>query len=231
MTNFSIKVVLDTVCPWCYLGHRRLQKAISAYQAAHASAATTGGGSTDTDTFTITWHAYYLNPEAPPYPGIEKKAYLERQFQVGLLQAMQARLAEAGAADGVKFQFGGKTGRSRDSHRLVYLAGQKLGSEAQTRVVEALGRAYFLNEENITDKAVLVRAAVDADVGIDAVEAKKWLDGDEGGAEVDREALEETTKYINAVPHFTIQGKYVVEGAEQPQVFLEIFEKVKKEEK
>jgi predicted DsbA family dithiol-disulfide isomerase len=216
---------------WCYLGHRRLQKAISAYQAAHASAATTGGGSTDTDTFTITWHAYYLNPEAPPYPGIEKKAYLERQFQVGLLQAMQARLAEAGAADGVKFQFGGKTGRSRDSHRLVYLAGQKLGSEAQTRVVEALGRAYFLNEENITDKAVLVRAAVDADVGIDAVEAKKWLNGDEGGAEVDREALEETTKYINAVPHFTIQGKYVVEGAEQPQVFLEIFEKVKKEEK
>jgi predicted DsbA family dithiol-disulfide isomerase len=144
---------------------------------------------------------------------------------------MQTRLAQAGSEEGVAFRFGGQTGRSRDSHRLVYLAGQKLGSEAQTRVVEALGSAYFLKEENITDKAVLVRAAVDADVGIDAVEAKKWLDRDEGGAEVDREALEETTEYINAVPHFTIQGKYVVEGAEQPQVFLEIFEKVKKEEK
>jgi predicted DsbA family dithiol-disulfide isomerase len=144
--------------------------------------------------------------------------------------AIFARLSAAGAQEGIPFKFGGQTGRTRDSHRLIYLTGQKYGGETQTKLVVDLFRAYFEEEKNITDKAVLLKAAVGGAAGIPQAEAQAWLDGDDGGAEVDREAAEATReKFVTGVPHFTIQEKYVVEGAEEPDAFVDVFERVKKD--
>lgn len=93
----------------------------------------------------------------------------------------------------------------------------------------ALFRAYFEEEKNITDRAVLLEAGVKA--GLDKAEVEKLLDSDEAGAEVDADAERARRSFISGVPHFTIQGKYVVSGAESPDAFLEAFDAVKQEEK
>ncbi|KAL1967284.1 hypothetical protein VTN77DRAFT_3330 [Rasamsonia byssochlamydoides] len=219
MTQYNIDIVSDTVCPWCYIGYRRLSKAISQHRQTHPG-----------DTFAITWHAFYLNPHAPAYPGVNKRAMYESKFGgAAQTDAIFARLSAAGAQEGIQFKFGGQTGRTRDSHRLIYLAGKKYGAETQTKVVVDLFRAYFEEERNITDKAVLLKAAVSGG-GIPQAEAQQWLDSDDGGAEVDREAAEATNvKFVTGVPHFTVNGKYVVEGAEEPDAFVDVFERVKAE--
>lgn len=97
----------------------------------------------------------------------------------------------------------------------------------QTRVVEELFRAYFEEERNITDRAVLVDAAVKA--GLERGEMEKLLESEAAGREVDAEAERAQRQLVTGVPYFTIQGKYAVGGAEEPEVFKEIFEKVKRD--
>ena len=87
-----------------------------------------------------------------------------------------------------------------------------------------LFRAYFEEEKNITDRGVLVEAAAAA--GLDTAAVEKFLAGEEGGREVDAEAERARGRLVSGVPFFTIQDRYVVEGAEEPAAFLEIFEKV-----
>ncbi|KAI9805761.1 MAG: hypothetical protein M1833_005254 [Piccolia ochrophora] len=214
MTHFDIQVVSDTVCPWCYVGKTRLDKAIATYRSAHPSSA---------DTFSTSWHPFYLNPSAPT-TGVSKGAYYEQKFGAARTAAIFERLAAVGRAEGIAFKFGGKTGNTRASHRLMELAKRK-SAEAETRLVEELFAAYFESERDITDHDVLVAAAVRA--GIEEGEARGWVDGDEGGEKVDEEARRAARRMISGVPHFTIQGKYELGGAQEPEAFLEIFEKVK----
>lgn len=184
------------------------------------------------DTFELHWHAFYLNPQAPAFPGGNKRELYEAKFGgAARVNAIFARLTAAGHSAGIEFRFGGNTGRTRDSHRLLYLAGQKYGAEVQTKIAEALFRAYFEEEANITDRAVLLKAAVQGtDSAIAPDEVQRWLnddDADLGGKEVDREAYEATARFVTGVPHFTIQGKYVIEGGQEPEAFLDVFERVK----
>lgn len=95
----------------------------------------------------------------------------------------------------------------------------------QTRVVEELFSAYFENEGDITSHAVLLNAAKKA--GLEEKEAKAWLDSDKGGKEVDAEVEEARDNQISGVPNFTLEGKYMIGGAQDPEVFLSLFEKIK----
>lgn len=162
------------------------------------------------------------------------------KFGADRAAAIFSRLAAAGEGDGIAFKFGGNTGSTRDSHRLLWYAGEeeaKKGSTdsasgviggLQTRVVEQLFRAYFEEEKNITDPAVLLDSAVGA--GLDRGEVEKLLGSDLGGEEVDREAKDASRRLVTGVPYFSVQGKYSVEGADEPETFLEVFERVKAEE-
>lgn len=162
------------------------------------------------------------------------------KFGADRASAIFTRLAAAGEGDGIAFKFGGNTGSTRDSHRLLWYAGEEETKSAdtakttgviggmQTRVVEQLFRAYFEEEKNITDPAVLLDAAVGA--GLDQGEVQKVLDSDLGGPEVDEEAQTASRRLVTGVPFFSIQGKYSVEGADEPEAFLEIFERIKAEE-
>ena len=134
------------------------------------------------------------------------------------------RLGDVGKDVGINFSFGGRMGNTRDSHRIVQL-GKTKGPEVQTKVVEELHAGYFENEKDITDHKFLKSAAVKAGLGEDEVEA--WLESDKGGNEVDREVKEAQMKNIGGVPHFTVQDKYEVGGAQDSQAFVEIFEKIK----
>ncbi|KAL3477971.1 thioredoxin-like protein [Aspergillus californicus] len=226
MTSFSIQIISDSVCPWCYVGLRRLTTAITTHKKTNP-----------TDTFTLSWSPFYLNASSPGYPGVNKKAFYESKFGAGRTDAIFSRLAGVGEGEGIKFSFGGMTGKTRDSHRLIWFAGLKekeRGMEdagngkvggLQTRVVEGLFRAYFEEEKNITERGVLLAAGVQA--GLDQGEVEGLLDGDAGGKEVDFEAEKARRQLVSGVPYFMVQGMYAVEGADEPGTFLEIFEKVK----
>jgi len=134
------------------------------------------------------------------------------------------RLTQVGKDCGINFKFGGKTGNTRDSHRLIQL-GKSKSPAMQTRVVEELFATYFENEGDITDHGVLQKAAVKA--GLEEKEVLKWLKSDLGGPEVDKEVEEARLNQISGVPNFTIQGKYEVGGAQDPGVFFRLFEKIK----
>lgn len=116
---------------------------------------------------------------------------------------------------------------------MIWYAGQLDKGSAKrglaTGVVNGLFKAYFEEERNITDWEVLVDAAVKAGIGRD--EVVKLLESDEGGAEVDEEAERARRRLVTGVPYFTVQGHYAIGGAEEPGVFLEVFNRVKEEEK
>ena len=139
---------------------------------------------------------------------------------------MQERLAQLGKSDGIDFKFGGKTGNTRDSHRLIQL-GKAKSPAVQTRVVEELFAAYFENEKDITSHDVLVDAGVKA--GLNAAEVKEWLESGQGGPEVDKEVQEAYEQSISGVPNFTIQDQFEIGGAQEPAAFVQLFEKIKKQ--
>ncbi|KAL8918127.1 MAG: hypothetical protein Q9172_005554 [Xanthocarpia lactea] len=214
MTNFNISIVSDTVCPWCYVGKTNLDHAISLYKSAHPD---------HMDTFSTTWYPFYLNPDAPK-AGVDKRQYYTSKFGPERTPLIFDRLASVGKSVGIDFKFGGKTGNTRDSHRLIQLAKTK-GPEMQTKVVEELFKAYFEHEEDITSHTVLKAAAENA--GLQGAEIDEWLESDKGGREVDEEVLEAQMKAVSGVPHFTLQDKYEVGGAQGPEAFVQIFERIK----
>jgi predicted DsbA family dithiol-disulfide isomerase len=191
------------------VGKKRLEKAISLYHKTRDPTAE----------FNITWSPYYLDPAAPKVGMDKTERYIQKFRDPARVKAMQARLGQIGGTVGIKFNNGGKTGNTRDSHRLVQLG--KTKSEAvQTRVVEELFAGYFENEEDITSKEFLLRAGVKA--GLKEAEVKDWLDSDKGGKEVDEE-VDSVASWVRGVPNFTIQGKYQIDGAQEPEEFLEVF--------
>lgn len=156
--------------------------------------------------------------------GVDKIAYYEQRFGSDRTTMIIERLRQTGQEVGIAFKFGGKTGNTRDSHRLIQL-GKSQSPALQTRVVEELFASYFENEEDITSKEVLLGCAKKA--GLDEGEAREWLASDKGGREVDEEVKEAQMGGVSGVPNFTIQGKYEVGGAQDPGVFLRLFEKIK----
>lgn len=217
MTHFTISIVSDTVCPWCYVGKTKLDAGIAAYKLAHPSAA---------DTFSTTWLPFYLNP-ASPNPGVNKLAYYKSKFGEDRAAMMIERLTAVGKDVGINFSFGGKTGNTRDSHRLIQL-GKTKGPELQTKVVEELFKSYFENEGDITSHDMLQTAGVKA--GLDAVDVKEWLNSDKGGPQVDREVMEAQIRGVSGVPNFMMQGKYEIGGAQDAESFVKVFERIKEME-
>ncbi|QIW96328.1 hypothetical protein AMS68_001846 [Peltaster fructicola] len=211
MTNYKINVVSDTVCPWCYIGKKRLDVAIKEHQAQNPQ-----------DTFTTSWYPFYLNPDAPK--SIDKMAYYEKKFGVDRTRMIQGHMKKIGEQYGINFGWDGKTGNTRDSHRLIQLAKTK-GEAVQTRVMLELFNMYFEANEDITSVDALIARGVKG--GLDEAEVKDWMTTGKGGAEVDKEVAQAQRRFISGVPNFTINDKYEVRGAEEPAAFLEIFESIK----
>src|SRR5271170_1087905 len=135
-------------------------------------------------------------------------------------------MAQVSSSEGLNFKFGGKTGVSRNGHRLVHYAQNHGGEEAQNRAMLGLWRRYFEEEVDITELDVLVETGVEADLG-SADEIKKYLESGADGKEVDERAEEARHKGINGVPHYEIQGRWEVSGAQDPVAFETLFRRWK----
>jgi len=102
--------------------------------------------------------------------------------------------------------------------------GKTKGSEMQTRVIEELFAAYFENERDITSRDVLREAGLKA--GLEEKEVEQWLGSDEGGEAVDKEVEEAQEGFISGVPYFSVEGRYHLEGAQEPEAFVDVFERI-----
>ena len=200
----------------CYIGLKRLQKAIAIYQK------TVPGGSVDE--FHVSWEPYYLDRNPPPQ-SIPKRARMLQRF--GNEEAMEKAielLKRRGYAEGIDFKFDGKIGSTRASHKIIKLAGLKSG-ELQNRVVESLFLGHLEENKDIDEFDDLVEMA--ARGGLEREEVKDLLrrDGDEG---VDREASKARESGINGVPRFLINSE-AIDGAQDPSDFFDLFLTLKEE--
>ena len=134
-----------------------------------------------------------------------------------------------GEQEGIKFNNDAKTGNTRDSHRLIEYAMHNGGEAMQTKVVEALFKAYFEDGADITSSKVLTDAAVGAGLPSDSVQ--HVLESNEGGDVVDKEAGEARENGVNGVPYFVINDMFAVEGAQEPQAFNQLFNRIKEKSK
>lgn len=224
MTNYNIDIVSDVVCPWCYIGHTRLSRAIINHQKTYPD-----------DTFKLTYKPFYLAPppqlksnSTPPFPVASRprqEVYAEK-FGSERAQQITTMMAQVSASEGLHFKFGGKTGVSRNGHRLVHYAQNHGGEEAQNKTMVGLWRRYFEQEVDITELDVLVEIGVEAGLGR-AEEVKKYLERGDDGREVDLLAEEARQKGISGVPHYEIQGTWQISGAQEPLAFETVFKRWK----
>lgn len=204
----QIDVISDTVCPWCYIGKRRLERAIAARP--HIS-------------FDVRWRAYRLDPKVPR-EGYDRKAYLEAKFGGGeRVKAMGEAIRMAGESEGIAFAYDRilKTPNTLDSHRLVRWA-ETAG--VQNDAVERLFAAYFEQGRDIGDRAVLIEIANEAGMDGDLVSGLLARDAD---AElVEREDAQAHRMGVSGVPTFIFANKYSATGAHAPRILLQVIDKV-----
>jgi predicted DsbA family dithiol-disulfide isomerase len=196
-----IDVVSDVVCPWCYLGKRRLEAALKEESAA-----------------VVRWRPYQLDPTIPAQ-GLDRKAYMRAKFGEGpRISEAQARLKALGAEVGVAFDFDAiqRAPNTLDAHRLIRFATEAGVADA---MVERLFADYFERGRDIGDRAVLLAAAKDC--GLDVAEAAARLDGDEGVEEVRGEIASAQRMGVEGVPFFVFAEKYALSGAQSEDVFTQ----------
>jgi predicted DsbA family dithiol-disulfide isomerase len=205
--TITIDVTSDVICPWCYVGKRRLEKAI----------ALAGGGDVR-----VRWHPFQLNPRMPK-AGVNRKEYRSAKFgSCERSLALDAQVAAAGRAEGIPFAHDKieRTPNTFDAHRLIWLADQ---NGVQDAVVEAVFRAYFTEGQDISHTPTLLDVAAGA--GLDRSRAEALLNGDEG-MEAIRAAEEQARRDgVQGVPFYVINGTLAVSGAREPRDFLAAFQK------
>jgi predicted DsbA family dithiol-disulfide isomerase len=204
-----IDIVSDVICPWCFIGKRRLERALE--QRAEPAVS-------------ITWRAFQLNPEMPP-GGMARADYIAAKFG-GTAHAARiyAAIAEAGSGENIAFAFDRirRTPNTRDAHRLIRYA--TLAGNADP-VVEALFAAYFEQGRDIGNRAIL--ADIAAECGFVRAEVADWLAGDAGLEEVLGEDRSARRLGIAGVPCFILDGGYSISGAQEPEFFFPLFDLVR----
>lgn len=204
----QIDIVLDVICPWCFIGKRRLEKALAMRPEIEAE---------------FSWRPFQLNPDMPN-AGMARQDYLAAKFG-GAQHAgrIYQTVADAGASVGIPFAFDRirRMPCTRDAHRLIRHAEARGRADA---LVEQMFRAYFLEAQDLGDRMTLTEIAVAA--GLDRAETRRFLDGTAGLAEVVAEDRGARRLGINAVPCFVFEGQYAVSGAQEPEFFLPVFDLV-----
>lgn len=207
----EIDVVSDTICPWCYVGKRRLERALAGF---------------DADEVRVRWHPFQLNPDLPR-EGMDRAEYVAAKFGgAEAARAVYDRIREAGAEEGIAFAFERmpRTPNTFASHRVVRFAGRE---GRQDEIVEALFRAVFMNGRDIGDFETLVD--VGAECGIDPVALAEHLAGAEEADALRAEEERSRRMGVTGVPFFIIGGRYAVTGAQDPAVLRGVLDRVAEE--
>lgn len=196
----TVEVYSDVICPWCYVGKRRLERAIQ--QAG------------DTVKTHVAWRPFQLNPTMPQ-KGMDRTAYLTAKFgSPDRFKEMEQRLLEAGRAERIPFAFE-KIARTPNTfivHRLIWYSGIQGRQDA---MVDRLFKGYFEEGLDIGSLSILVELADQA-----GLRANEFLMSEEGAAEVKAEESVGHKIGIRGVPYFVFDGTYGLSGAQPPEVFL-----------
>jgi len=203
-----LDVISDPICPWCFIGKTRLEKALEKYPE---------------PIFDIEWHPYMLNPDMPP-EGMDRRAYLEQKFggREGAA-SVYGQIADAARETGIDIDFDAiqRTPSTLDAHRLIHWAGIE---GVQNAVVDGLFRAYFQQGKDISDPAVLSEVAAQA--GMDAQVVTRLLAQD-----VDREGIRQRAalvreRGVQGVPCFIIDNSRVVQGAHPAETWVQLIDQM-----
>jgi predicted DsbA family dithiol-disulfide isomerase len=200
----KVDVWTDIVCPWCFIGITRFERAIAQFDGDVA----------------VQLHAFQLDPAAP-VPGIPALERYARKFGDEAPHLLK-RVTDEGAKDGIEMRFDRAiTGNTFDAHRLLRLAAP---SGKQRELEMSLYRAYFTEGFDITDRFVLADRAATA--GLDREAALTYLNGDDGVDEVRRDLETALERGISGVPAFVFEDRYLLPGAVDTNTFLQVFEQV-----
>jgi predicted DsbA family dithiol-disulfide isomerase len=211
MANYQpvrIDVVSDVVCPWCFIGKRRLEKAIALNPDIPVE---------------VHWRPYFLN-DWIPREGISREQYLTTKFgSPERYKGIAQRVSAAASAEGLTYAIDkiSRQPNTLDAHRLIRWA-DATGKAAEMK--QKLMDLYFTEGADLTTHAVLVQAAVD--IGLEPEDIRAALESDRDVAEVEREALSAKEAGIEGVPCFIFSGKFAVSGAQEPEYLAEAIARI-----
>ncbi|HXD47073.1 MAG TPA: DsbA family oxidoreductase [Pseudolabrys sp.] len=203
-----IDVVSDVVCPWCFIGKRRLEKALALASDVPVE---------------VHWRPYFLNDWIPP-EGIAREQYLTTKFgSPERYNGIAQRVRAAAAAEGLDYAMDriSRQPNTRDAHRLIRWA-DGIGKAAAMK--QRLMDLYFTEGADLSNEAVLVQAA--ADIGLDPEDIRTALDSDKDVAEIDAEVEAAKEAGIQGVPCFILDGKYAISGAQEPEALAEAIQQI-----
>ncbi|MCW2834055.1 MAG: Disulfide bond formation protein DsbA [Nocardioides sp.] len=207
-----IDIWSDVVCPWCYIGKRRLEAALSTFE--HA------------EDVEVVWHSFQLDPGAPTSPTESTSVMLARKYgqsPAGARQ-MQDQVTSVAAEDGLAFRLPETLHvNTLDAHRLIHLALDQGGPELQGVMKEALLSAYFIEARNVADHDVLREVATSA--GLDSAAVDRMLASDEHANDVIADIEQARSLGANGVPFFVIDSAFGVSGAQPAEVFSQVLER------
>jgi len=204
----KVDIWSDVVCPFCYIGKRRLEEALGSF--AHR------------DDVEVVWHSFQLDPAAPAIAEGRTVEKLATKYGMTLEQAVAAQESLAANAATVGLQFNWqetKSGNTFDAHRLIHFAATQGRADAMK---ERLLRAFFTEGEQVGDRDVLVRLA--AEVGLDAGEVQAVLSSGRHGDDVQADIAQAQAYGIRGVPFFVLDEKYGISGAQPTSVFSQALE-------
>jgi predicted DsbA family dithiol-disulfide isomerase len=199
----AVTVYSDVICPWCYVGKRRFEAALSALDLA--------------DQVAIAWRPFELNPDMPD-GGMERSAYRAQKFGAERAAQFDRQLAETGREAGIMFAFDtmAHTPNTRQAHRLIWAAGLD-GLEPQNALVERLFKAYFEDGLDIGDRSVLSRLGEAVGMTRDQIHSALATDHSLSAVlELEEQGLR---MGIQGVPFFIVINKYAVSGAQGTEVW------------
>ncbi|MBT2132043.1 DsbA family oxidoreductase [Aliiroseovarius lamellibrachiae] len=203
-----LDIFSDPICPWCYIGKARLQRALEARP---------------NHPFLIQWHPFQLNPDMPA-DGMDRRAYLEAKFggKEGAIQAYLPVVQEA-EDSGLEINLEAitRTPNTLNAHRLIQWAGLE---EKQNAMVDRLFKAYFVEGKDLGDLEVLADLAAEAGMERDVV--ARLLASDADGEEISARDADARAKGVNSVPTFVISNQHVVPGAQPADLWVGVIDEI-----
>ena len=206
-----IEIWSDVVCPWCYIGKRRLETALAGFE--------------HRDQVEVVYRSFELDPSAPRHGDEPTLASLARKYgrPEAEMRQMRQHVGDTAAAEGLEFRlFDNVHTNTLDAHRLLHLALDAGGPALQRELKEALLAAYFVHAENVGDHEVLARIAVDA--GLDPGRVAEVLAGEEYAAAVRADVDQARAYGATGVPFFVVDRRFGVSGAQPAEGFGQVLE-------
>jgi predicted DsbA family dithiol-disulfide isomerase len=205
-----LDIFSDTICPWCYVGKRRLARALAARPQPKLA---------------VRWRAFQLNPGMPA-DGMIRERYIDAKFGSSeRAKRIYEAVSAVGASEGISFNFEAikRTPNTILSHRLLRKASKE---GLQDELLEAMFQAYFVDGRDIGSARVLTE--VGESVGLE--KAGAYLVSDEGGEEVRAEDSLARRQGINGVPCFIFNYRFLLSGAQEPESFFQLFDLAREDE-